>query len=691
MKPFLFEIGVEEIPARMMAKAASDLKQAVSAKLEDAGLLFETLEAQVAPRQIALWSHGIQPQQPDRTEWILGPPVKIAYKPDGSPSPALEGFMRKFPDLDRNQLQTKSEAKGDVVAAERFIAGSATRDLLASILPEALSGLHFAKNMRWGQGEIAFVRPVHSLLALFDGQVIPFQFAGIQSSNTSFGIRFHGKSSFVVSGIEDYQTQKAQNGILINHAERRTRIQAQMQAHAQSVNGQIVPDEALLDQICDLVESPYVVLGAFDAMFLEVPREVLITSLREHQKSFCLQDEKGQLMPYFLAVASVPGDPKGLIRKGNEWVLRARLWDAKFFWDADKKKDWSALREKLAQLMFQRELGSYLVKVERMERLAEVVANHLGLAEAQASALWQACHHAKTDLMSELVFEFTELQGQIGGLLLKHHGAEPAVSEAVYDHYLPVSNDGEMPRTLLGNLVSLIDKLDTLVGCFSVGLIPTGTKDPFALRRAAQGIVRILMERGLPLGLEALLDAALALFPQAPAETKHHLLAFFLDRTRFLLKQQGFDHFQVEAVVAVDANRIDQCLPRIQALAQQMEKDHFRALVLNLKRMKNAFQDEQDQLGEFDPAGLTEAPEKALWSRFSEVRQRLEAAIKSGAYSKAMDEMAVLADPVESYFGKEGVFVNVDDAAIRLNRKAMLREMSNCVGQVADFTLIESK
>jgi len=692
---FLFELGTEEIPARMLKAAATDLCAAVEQFLREAGVGFAGLELAYAPRQITLWSSHVDPRAADRCEWITGPPVSLAYLPDGSPAPALLAFLRKNPDLRQEQLQRRSEAKGEVLAAERSLPGEASSVLLARFLPAALAGLRFAKNMRWGSGDVLFVRPVHSLLALLGGEILPFSFAGISSDRFSFGLR--GRSGrFAVADSASYFRLKREHGIVIEHQQRRALLEAQMEAHAVSLGGSVVPDEELLEQVTDLVECPHVVLGSFDPAFLEIPREVLVTSLREHQKSFCLQDESGRLLPCFMAFANAPGDAAGLIRKGNEWVLRARLWDARFFWDSDRQKDLAMLREKLAQLSFQRQLGSYLEKVERMERFAVSLGERLaerlgeGLTGAEREALLQATHHAKTDLRSELVFEFPELQGMVGGLLLRAAGRAEAIASAVYEHYLPQSSEGPLPATRPGALLSLLDKLDTLVGCFSIGLAPTGTKDPFALRRAAIGIIRILIDQNLPLSLSELVSWALAGFPQAAENTAGQVLDFLRERTRFVLKSAAFDHFQVEAVLAADADRVDLTLPRLRALARQMEKANFRSLTLNLKRMKNAVADEVAKLPDFQPQLLQEAPERALWQQFGLVRSRIEQALQLLQYDQAMDAMAELAQPVETYFGREGVFVNVAADELRLNRKAMLHAMGQTLLSIADFTLLEA-
>ena len=436
------------------------------------------------------------------------------------------------------------------------------------------------------------------------------------------------------------------------------------------------------------------VLGSFDKTFLEVPREVLISSMREHQKSFCVEDGQGALMPYFLAVASSPHDEKALIKKGNEWVLSARLWDAKFFWESDLRKDFEDVHQRLRDLTFQRAIGSFFEKAQRMQSQANAVADRMELEATEKSALVQAARLAKTDLMSELVFEFPELQGIVGGLLLRQAGREALLWEAVYEHYLPMSMDGELPRTRTGGLVSLIDKLDTLVGCFAVGLIPKGAKDPYALRRAAQGVVRILAEHRLPISLDWLLDCTIASFDgTVPLEDdlKPKIRTFFADRIRYFLKRKGHSHDLVEAVMATDWDRVDLVSRRADAIAVHQERDSFRSLALNLKRMKNVVSDELAEIPPFEAEKLSEPVEAELWQIFEPLREQIRDAFCRCEFEKALDLMVPLAEPVESYFSPGGVFVNVDDDSVRLNRKSMLNEMRVTLSLVGDISHLEQK
>ena len=696
MAEFLLEIGTEEIPARMLRKAEADLIAAFENLLREQNLAFEPMEAYGAPRQLVLFSRDVALRQEDREETIAGPPVSIAYDQDGQPSRALQGFLKKNPNLSVDDLFRMPGKKGEVVAGKVFVTGRQTIELLAEAIPTILAKLHFPKAMRWGRCTTRFVRPVRRLTALFDGQVIPFSFAGMTSDKNSFGHRFSGAASFPVSSIDGFLAEKEKQGIVVRHKDRKERIADQITAHLGEIGGTLVPDEDLLAEVADLVELPHVVLGAFDPKFLAIPKEVLVTSMRDHQKSFCVQDGEGALMPWFMALASVAGDEKGLIRKGNEWVLNARLWDAKFFWESDCKKDFDALRGKLVNLVFQTKIGNYHEKTERLAALAEKMVAHLAevpwAGEIERSSTVAAARACKTDLVSDLVFEFPELQGITGGLLLRAAGRPESVAQAVYEHYLPNAMEGDMPTTKMGALVSLADKLDTLVACFAVGLMPTGNKDPYALRRAAQGIVRLLVECELPLPLAHLLDWTVAGIERtvaSPPNLRADLDGFFADRMRYYLKREGFEHDLIEAVLATDTDRVDQILKRARAVVAQQERDSFRTLALNHKRMSRVIADELQALGSFNEALLSEAPEVALWQAYKELRDDIEAAGTNRDYNRAMDLMTQLAEPVASYFDSGGVFVNVKEDRIRLNRKSMIRQIGETLGMVADIGRLE--
>ena len=686
------ELGTEEIPARFLRKIEKELKDSLQKLLDEASLEHEAIETYCAPRQITAWCRSVDKGQQDREETLLGPPVSIAYDGDGNPSRALQGFLKKSDQLSLDNIFRTQGKKGEVVAGTIQIPGRQTADILGEAIPQILGNMHFPKNMRWGHCPTRFVRPVRNILALFDGQVISFEFAGCQAGTEAIGHRMIGQERFTVSGIDQYLSEKANNGIIVTHTDRIENIRGQIAARLEQVGGLLVEDEDLMEELAGLVETPYVVMGDFDPKFLEIPREVLITSLRDHQKSFCIQDESGKLKPHFLSIANVPGDDKGLIKTGNEWVLRARLYDAQFFWESDLRKNFDDLRAKLKNQVFLNKLGSYYAKTERIAALSAYMADQLSYSDEEKAHLNLAAVHCKSDLVSEMVFEFPELQGITGGLLMRAGNQPEAVAQAIYDHYLPNSMDDDIPQTRSGALVSLADKLDTLTGCFAAGLIPTGTKDPYALRRATQGIVRLLIEHQLPLSLDGLLAAACKNF-EGVIETKDDLTdtvrAFFIDRVRYYLKRMNFSHDLIEAVLARDTDRVDQTLKRAEAIQQQQTKDSFRNLALNLKRMNNVIADEEDKLPQFDESLLSEDLEKQLYKKFQDVKPQIHEAAEARDYNRAMDLMTSLAEPVEAYFGTDGVFINVDEDHIRLNRKAQINEMRLTLGLVADISCLE--
>ncbi|PIE89508.1 MAG: glycine--tRNA ligase subunit beta [Acidobacteria bacterium] len=693
MAELLIEIGIEEVPARMLARAVRELADGIKKTLSQADIKFEDLQASGAPRQLLIYAADVQEKQQDREETVMGPPVRIAFDADGNPTRALQGFLKKNTALKQEDLKRVSQPKGEILAGTVFVKGKKTKDILAEAVPGLLARLSFPKKMKWGSGDAQFVRPVRNILALFGGKVIPFEFAGVQSGNVTFGHRFHGKARFEVDSIESYLKLKEENAVIVSSEQRVAMIKEQIDRHLKRVGGKLVEDPGLMRELPELVEVPYVVCGEFNPEFLEIPREILITSLREHQKSFCVEDESGQLMPYFLSVASTVQDDKGLIKKGNEWVLKARLWDAHFFWGSDRKKDFETMRAKLKNLVFQVKIGDYYQKTERIEKIASSVADHLGLQQDQKDIRY-AARHCKTDLFSELVFEFPELQGVVGGLLLEEKGKSETIYKGVYEHYLPMSMEDDMPTETSSSIVSIADKMDTLVGCFAVGLKPTGTKDPYALRRAAQGVIRVLMERDLPLKLSDLLNCVLSAYEGTlaiPEETPQEIEDFMIDRMRYILKRKGYSYDLVEAVLAADSERIDLLIPRADAVKTQVDRGNFISLFRNLKRMKNVIQDEEDRLVELDESLFEDPIEKELWSLFTELQTTITDAIDHCAYNDAMDAMAGLVDPVEAYFSPDGVFVNAEDEKVRLNRKAMLKIMRDTLGLVADLTCLEVK
>lgn len=648
--PFLLEIGVEEIPDWMIPPAVKHLGELFEGMLKEHRLDGQVAWLDATPRRLVLKAEGLPARQPASVEVITGPPKAAGEI-------AAAGFARKM-GVEASALKVVKTPKGEYFACRKRTPGRPTAEILAAVLPELILKIYFPKTMYWtGKNGPRFVRPIRWVVALLGNRVVPFEIAGVRSGRFSAGHRQLGKPKIRVS-IEDYQERLRENFVLVSSAERRARIEAGL--------GNAAPDPGLLNTLVYLTEYPTPVTGSFDPAFLSLPEEVLVTVMRHHQKYFSVRSAEGKLEPRFIAVMNTSGDPEGLVRQGNERVLRARFNDAKFFWDFDQQKPLAARVEDLAHVTWQAQLGSYL---DKTRRIVELVQELGGAEAAQRAALLCKC-----DLTTEMVKEFTELQGVMGGLYARAQGEPEAVWRAIYEHYQPVSMDDPIPSTLEGRLVSLADKLDTLRGCFGIGLIPTGSKDPFGLRRAAQGVVKILAESELPLKLSAL---------TGPDEA---LREFMLDRVRYYFRDvRGFAYDEVNAVLAAGWDDLADAGRRLAALQAVRPTPNFEPLAASFKRIRNILRQAQFAGGAaVDEALLEEGPEMALYRAFAAVRSQVR---EAGAdYRVKLQAIATLRPAVDLYFDK--VLVNAPDERIRLNRLAMLHQMLTEFSSIADFSEI---
>ncbi len=550
--PFLFEIGTEEIPDWMIPTALENLRLLFE-KLEIAHD-FVTLDA--TPRRLVLRAEGLPARQPDSEERVLGP-AKSA------PPQAVAGFARKQ-GIKPEELAVESTPKGEYYTFTKKLPGRAVKDILAGSLPGLILQIYFPKTMYWtGKGGPRFIRPIRWIAALLGEEIIPFELAGVRSGALTAGHRRLGAREIAITPA-DYEQRLRDHYVILSSGERREKIMNEL------AGVRVKPDNALLETLVYLTEYPTPITGSFDPQFLELPEEVLITVMRHHQKYFSVEDAEGKLAPRFVAVMNIPSDPQGFVRRGNERVLRARFNDARFFWDADQKKTLAARKADLAHVTFQAQLGSYLEKAERMMALVKELG---GDAHAVRGA-----ELAKCDLTTELVKEFTELQGVVGGLYARVQGEPEPVWQAIYDHYKPESMEDSIPRNRTGQTVALADKLDTLRGCFRVGLIPSGSRDPFALRRAAQGVVKILVEGKLELPLVDLLGG------------DHELQSFFEDRVRFYFRDiRGFAYDEVNAAMTATAgwsNLVD-LEARLERIRNLRSSPDFEPLAASFKRIRN--------------------------------------------------------------------------------------------------------
>jgi glycyl-tRNA synthetase beta chain len=706
MPDFLLEIGTEEIPARMIQDASQELHKRVEELLAKNSLPHQGIKRSETPRRLALIASGIPATQPDVQEQLTGPATKVAYK-DGQPTPAAHAFARKA-GVDVSQLQKVTTPKGEYLTASVTNKGKPAAQLLAELLPKEIASIYWPKNMYWRAGKPErFVRPVRWIVALLDGEVIPLEFAGIKAGSQSRGHRILSSGEVSIASPSQYveALQKAHVNAL--SADREYKIRKALDAATRTVPGARWREDAeLLKTVVNLTEWPSAILGSFDKEYLSLPEEVLVTVMRDHQKYFAVEDASGKLAPHFLAVLNTDGDPDGLIRHGNERVLRARFNDARFFWDTDQKAPLVNRVEMLKAVTFQKDLGNYFEKSERTYSLsAQIVGWVTGSGvPLNQPAILEAARLAKTDLTTELVKEFTELQGVVGGLYAKEQGHSQAVADAIYDHYKPESMEDDDPRTLEGAVLSIADKADSIAGMFALGLIPSGSKDPFALRRQANGIIKTIAGHKLPLYLADLMAQARAGYSGSKAEKKFTLSrqayvdsvrGFFRERLEFYLRDVlGLAYDVVNATLAAGVDDVVDAVTRAEAIKEVRSSDDFAPLFIAFKRIKNIIKQAREKGFEIREADVwfeaTEV-ESEIWQEMQGIGQSYLGRFEQRNYAGALKELARLRGPVDTYFDK--VMVMDEDPDVRANRLGVLNYLLVTFNKIADLSelVVESK
>jgi glycyl-tRNA synthetase beta chain len=674
MPDLLLELFSEEIPARMQAGAARDLERLMVGALSDRGLLFEGAKAFSGPRRLTLAVAGLPVKQKDVREELKGP------KTD-APAAAIEGFLKKT-GLTKDQLKVESTPKGDVYMALIERAGRDTAAVLAEIVPEVMAKLPWPKSMRWKPGVVTrWVRPLHSILCTFDGEVVPLSFAGVSSGRHTRGHRFLSEGSLEVRRFEDYEAALKKAHVILD-AEERAAIIFEGVKSAAFVHGlEMIPDEGLLAEVSGLAEWPVVYVGSIEDQFMDVPAEILQTSMRTHQKYFSLrepptsQNKPGKMANKFALVANMIAQDGGKeIIGGNERVLRARLSDAKFFWDEDRKRSLESRVEDLKGIVFHAKLGTQAERVARIEKLAGEIAGKIG---ADVKKAQRAARLAKADLTSGVVGEFPELQGVMGRYYALHDKEDAGIADAIRDHYKPVGPSDAVPSDKIAIAVALADKLDALTGFFAVGEKPTGSGDPFALRRAALGIIRILLENKLRLSLQG----------------SDELLAFFADRLKVALKEKGTRHDLIDAVFSLGhEDDLVRLVARVDALQAFLKSDDGKNLLAGYKRAANILKveekkDNKTYISEVDEKLLSDPAEKALHAALAKAIGAIGPALEKEDFAGAMREMAALRGPVDGFF--DSVKVNADDPKLRENRLHLLAGLRAALHRVADFSRIE--
>lgn len=687
-RDFLLEIGVEEMPARFLAPALEQLKDLAASVLEENRLQYEDIHTLGTPRRLALFVRGLAEQQKPLVKEVKGPAVKVAFK-DGKPTRAAQGFARSQ-GVSVDELVTRPVGPVDYVFAVKREEGRATEELLPEIAPQFITGLHFPKPMRWGNLEFRFARPIRWLVALYGEQVIPFELAGLKAGRITYGHRFLSKGPVTINRPADYLAVLEEAYVLAEPGERKKRIRSQIEKLAAEVGGQVLVDEELLDEVTNLVEYPTAICGSFDPSYLELPSEVLVTPMREHQRYFPVQDKDGKLLPRFIAVSNGSIKHIDIVRAGNERVLKARLEDAAFFWQEDLKIPLESRVEELKKVVYQENLGTMYQKVERISRLAGFIIKFLGGNDEDVSVTWRAARLAKADLVTNMVYEFPELQGIMGREYALRSGEDPAVARAIFEHYLPRHAGDELPRSLPGKALSLADKMDTLVGCFAIGIQPTGSQDPYALRRQALGICHIILEYGPGLSLRDMIHRAyeglseMVELQYSEKDVWENLQEFFRQRLRGLFGETGLSYDTVEAVLAAGFDDIADAYLRGRAVEDFRNRPAFEALFTAYTRAFNLSKKAGDTKVKTDL--LEDAAEKKLYDALTGLVREVHPFVKARDYIRALESMARLQGPVDEFF--EQVMVMVENPQVRDNRLALLKNIAAFIGSVADFSKI---
>lgn len=693
----------------MIAGAQEELQRRLNDLLNRERLpAAEPLSSVDTPRRLAVLATGIPAAQPDLAEQITGPSVTVAFE-NGQPTPAAHAFAKKA-GVDVTKLEKVTTSKGDYLSAKITKRGRSAREILAESLPKEIASIYWPKSMYWGKPTERFVRPVRWLVAMLDDQIVPLEFGGIHASNQSRGHRILSSGPVAIPSAGAAYVEALKQAKVLSRGGREQQIRKALDAATRTIPGaRWHEDKSLLETVVNLTEWPSVILGGFDTEFLELPDEVLVTVMRDHQKYFAVEDAKGKLLPHFLAVLNTDGDPKGLIRHGNERVLRARFNDARFFWQTDQKHP---LRERVSWLKnvtFQKDLGSYYEKTLRVQRLCSWVCEGIRQSGIQVrpGIVHKAVCLAKTDLTTELVKEFTELQGMVGGLYARVQeldrdmpdATRQLIAEVIYDQYKPESADDSVPRTIEGAVLSICDKADTIAGMFALGLQPTGSKDPFALRRQANGIVKTIAEHKLPLGLSHLFDLARETYKDSAAEKKfaremryaEAIRAFFRERLEFYLRDQlGYKYDVVNAVLATGADDIVDAVARAEAVSKVRGSADFDSISAAFKRIKNilrqAAENRKRIASAVDSRAFGEEAEKNLGTLIPEIASAVDKYRQAKDYSRALAEISRIRPAVDAFFDK--VMVMVEDEQLRANRLALLHTLLEEFSTIADFSEI---
>ncbi len=684
-RDLLFEIGTEEMPALAVDMGISQLREEAIAILGANRLAFDSLESYGSPRRLALLVKGLAERQGEEIIEVKGPPKAAAYDGEGRPTKAAEGFAASQ-GVTLEDLVVKEEAGREYVYAVKHEPGRRTADILPGALLGLIGSLSFPKSMRWGSGEVRFVRPIRWLLVLFGDEIIEFSLDGLTSSNVTYGHRFLADNPIAVTDPADYFRLLEAGRVIVDHERRSTMVRREVERAPSAVGGRAVINPKTFAEVVNLVEYPNVVLGDFEREFTELPRDVLTTAMEEHQRYFPVEDEKRNLLPHFVVVHNGNPDEEELIKKGHERVIRARLADARFFFKEDSKRPLEDYLNELKGVIFQEKLGTLYDKTMRLVALAGYVGKSLGLSDETVESAERAARLCKADLATEMVAEFPALQGIMGREYALISGEGEEVALAIYEHYLPRSAADSFPESVAGQVVAFSDKLDTLVGALSVGLIPTGSEDPYALRRAAYGIIGIVLTAVWRLSIPEAVDKALHLYKEQgvsfdEGEAKALILDFVNSRLRAFLISDGVGYDAVDAAIAVGVEDLVDVRRRAVVLDSERESPEMADLLFAFNRAKNLARPELGM--EIDESLLSEKVEKDLYAALLEAEKKLREKLAVGDYGGAIKDLSELRPPIDSFF--DGVLVMTEEVPLRENRLRLLNRARGDFLKVADF------
>ena len=681
----LFELGCEELPPTTLTTLRDHFLSGVCAGLKEANLSFGKTHSFATPRRLAIWIESVETSQQDIQVEKRGPAMAAAYDADGNPSKAALGFSRGC-GVDFSELGTLKTDKGEWLSYNTLEKGQAATALIPSIIDKALTRLPIAKRMRWGSSNEAFVRPVHSIVLLFGNEVINSQFFGVKASNTSFGHRFHAPDVITINSASSYNEQLSSAFVIASFEERKTLIEQQAKQAAQAVNGIAYIEPALLDEIAALVEYPVAITGSFDEHFLALPKEVLITTMQTNQKYFPVLDKDGALLANFITISNIQSSNPLSVSHGNERVIRPRLSDAEFFWQQDMKSTLADRIPSLDNVVFQHKLGSIGEKTKRVEKLSTELATRLGYNVALAS---RAALLSKTDLITDMVGEFASLQGVIGRYYALENAEPEEVADALQEQYLPKQSGGVLPTSQTGITLALADKLDTLVGIFSIGLLPTGDKDPFALRRASLGILRIIIESNLNLDLKDVIEFAAKNFTHTfdIDNTKKQVLNFLLERLKGYCLSKNYSAEQFASVASVLCTNPVDFMSRIRAVSEFSQLNEAASLGEANKRIQNLLKKAPNNVSAlFDASLLSDKQEIDLYHQLQSIEQQVNPLIEQHQYIEALKVLSTLKDPIDAFF--EHVFIMAEDESIKNSRLALLSNIHAKFIKIADISMI---